>query len=226
MGTHNCRDCHVKSAAARHLSNDECCLLENNSVNVSFKKGEIIIKQNALSLNVAYLHSGMVKIHMDGPAHDKILRVVKAPKYLGLPTNFGDKINHFSVTALEDTKVCFIDLSVFRNLILQNNKFAYELIVELCTDELNDYQRFASIAQKQVPGLVAETLLCFSQKLYQSPTFNIPLTRGEMGDLIGTSRESVSRVISDMCNDNIIHIEKNTLTIIDMDSLREISDKG
>lgn len=226
MTTHNCRECPVKSSATKHLNNDEFCLLENNSVNVSFKKGEIIIKQNALSLNVAYLRSGMVKVHMEGPAHDKILRVVKAPKYLGLPTNFGDKINQFSVTALEDTKVCFIDLSVFRNLIMQNSKFAYELIVELCTDELSDYQRHASIAQKQVPGLVAETLLCFSKKLYETDQFNLPLTRGEMGDLIGTSRESVSRVLSDMCNDDIIRIENNIVTIVNIKSLQEISEKG
>lgn len=226
MAQNKCIACSLKSAAAHHLNEDESCLLENNSVSVTFKKGETIIKQNALSLNVAYLKTGMAKIHMEGPSRDKILRIVKAPKYVGLPTNFGEKINQFSVTAIEETMVCFIDLSVFRSLIFSNGKFAYELIVELCRDELNDYRRHTSLSQKQVPGLVAETLLCFSEKLYEKSQFSLPLTRGEIGDMIGTSRESVSRVLSEMISDKIISLDTNALSILNMDALNKISEKG
>lgn len=226
MISHNCKDCKLKAAATCHLSNDEFQDLENNSVSVQFKKGESIIKQNALSLNVAYLRKGMAKVHMQGPTRDKILRVVKAPTFLGLPTSFGEKINQFSVTAINNTEVCFIDLGIFRNLIFSNGKFAYELIVELCRNELNDYHRYASLAQKQIPGLVAETLICFSDKLYNSDEFNMPLTRGEMGDLIGTSRESVSRVLSEMSHDRIIAFDAGQISILNKDALSKISDKG
>jgi len=168
----------------------------------------------------------MAKVHMQGPTRDKILRVVKAPTFLGLPTSFGEKINQFSVTAINNAEVCFIDLGIFRNLIFSNGKFAYELIVELCRNELNDYHRYASLAQKQIPGLVAETLICFSDKLYNSDEFNMPLTRGEMGDLIGTSRESVSRVLSEMSHDKIIAFDAGQISILNKDALSKISDKG
>lgn len=226
MIKHNCKECKLKAAATCHLTNEEFQDLENNSVSVQFKKGESIIKQNALSLNVAYLRKGMAKVHMQGPTRDKILRVVKAPTFLGLPTSFGEKINQFSVTAINDAEVCFIDLGIFRNLIFSNGKFAYELIVELCRNELNDYFRYASLAQKQIPGLVAETLLCFSEKLFESNDFTMPLTRGEMGDLIGTSRESVSRILSDMSQDKIISLDASQISILNKDALSKISDKG
>ena len=226
MSQHNCKDCKLKSAAAHHLNTEEFEILETNSVMVNFKKGETIIKQNALSLNVAYLRTGMAKVHMQGPSRDKILRVVKAPTYLGLPTNFGDKINQFSVSAIEETTVCFIDLGVFRNLIFSNGKFAYELIVELCRNELNDYRRYASLAQKQIPGLVAETIMCFSDKLYGSNEFSMPLTRGEIGDLIGTSRESVSRVLSELSSEKIIQLDSNEMKILNKEALNHISEKG
>lgn len=226
MIEHHCQACQVRSSAELQLNSQELCMLTEGSVVVHFKKGETIIKQNALSLNVAYLRKGMVKVHMDGPSHDKILKLVKAPKYLGLPTSFGEKINQFSVTAIEETSVCFIDLNVFQRLIMSNGLFAYELIVELCRDELVDYRRYASLAQKQVPGLVAETLLCFSEKLFENTSYSLPLNRSEIGDLIGTSRESVSRVLSEMSNENIIKLDSNSVTILNSEALKKISEKG
>jgi CRP-like cAMP-binding protein len=226
MKKQNCRDCIMKSSASRNLNADELGVLENNSVEVSFKKGEIIFKQNALSLNVAYLRTGIVKLHMHGPSKEKILKIVKAPTYLGIPTTFGDKINQFSATAIEDSLVCFIDSTLFRDFIYTNGKFAYEIIVELCKNELDDYKRFASQTQKQINGLVAETLLCMSDKIFENKKFHFPLTRGEMGDLIGTSRESVSRVLTDLSNEKIIEINSNEITILNKDLLEQISDKG
>ncbi|NTW32926.1 MAG: Crp/Fnr family transcriptional regulator [Bacteroidetes bacterium] len=226
MNTHKCKDCLLKSAAALNLNDSEFEILEGNSVQVNFKKGEIIIKQNAMSLNVAYLRTGIVKLHLQGPSREKILRIVKAPAYIGIPTTFGDKINRFSVTALEEATVCFIDSTLFRNFIYTNGKFAYEILVELCRNELIDYQRSASQAQKQITGLVAETLLCMSDNIYESDNFNFPLTRSEMGDLIGASRESVSRVLTDFSNEKIIEIHSNGISLLKKDLLKQISDKG
>ena len=226
MKKHDCNNCLIKSAAAQHLNDAEFAILEENSVEVSFKKGETIFKQDALSTNIAYLKHGLVKVHMHGPVREKILRITKAPSYLGIPTSFGDKINQFSATALEDTIVCFIDSNLFRNFIYTNGKFAYEIILELCRNELFDYKRYVSLAQKQIPGLVAETLICFSDKIYDSNHFNFPLTRGEIGDLIGTSRESVSRVLTDLGNEKIIETNGNEVSIKNKDLLVQISEKG
>jgi CRP/FNR family transcriptional regulator len=226
MKPHHCKDCPLKSFAAHNLSEPELDVLDKNSALVHFKKGEIIFKEDALSLNVAYLRSGIVKIHKKGPTGEKILRIMKAPTYLGIPTSMGDKINQFSATALGDTSVCFIDSMTFRNFIFENGRFAYEIIVELCKNELNDYQRFTSQSQKQVPGIVAETLLCMSEKIFESPTFEFPLTRGEMGDLAGTSRESVSRVLTELSSEKIIEFNTREISILDLERLRQISEKG
>ncbi len=226
MATHLCTSCPLKSPAARNLTDEELGILEKNSALVHFKKGEIIFREDALSTNVAYLRTGIAKIHKRGPAADKILRVVKAPTYLGIPTSMGEKINQFSATALVETSVCFIDTNLFRNFIFQNGAFAYEIIMELCRHELNDYQRFTSQSQKQVPGIVAETLLCFSEKIFANTRFQFPLTRGEIGDLVGTSRESVSRVLTDLAGEGIITYDAREITILDPERLKQISDKG
>ena len=201
-------------------------VLEENSALVTFKKGDLIFKEGALSTNVAFLRTGIVKIHKQGPTKEKILRIVKAPSYFGIPTTFGNKINQYSATSIEDTTVCFIDSTLFRNFILENGKFAYEVIVELCQNELQDYERYANQSQKQIPGIVAERLICMSDTIFKSPRFIFPLTQGELADLVGTSRESVSRVLSDFSNSKIIEFKGKEITILKRDSLEQISQKG
>jgi len=221
-----CEHCTTKCGAASSLSPEQLEVMENNSVEVHFKKGDNIFRQGALSLNIAFLKNGIAKIHMHGPVREKILRIVRAPSYLGLPTSLGDKINQFSATALADTSVCFIDNNLFRKLIYNNGQFAYEIIVELCRNELNDYQRYTSQSQKQIPGLVAETLLCMSEKIFENSQFPFPLTQNELGDLVGTSRESISRVLSDFSTNKIIEFTGKQFTILDKETLNQISEKG
>ncbi len=226
MNSHSCTDYKIKSSASKTLNVEEFDVLEKNSVQVLFKKGEIIFKQDAPALNIAYLRTGLVKIHMNGPSHEKIIRIVKAPSYLGIPTSMDEKINQFSATAIEDTSICFINTNVFRNFIYTNGKFAYEVILELCRNELFDYHRYASLAQKQVPGLVAETLICFSDKIYENDRFSIPISRADMADLIGTSRESVSRILTEFSNEKIIEINNAEVSILNKEMLHQISEKG
>ncbi len=221
-----CKECEVRANATKVLSDDEFDALFKDSVSVSFKKGDVIFKQDALSLNIIYLKSGLVKTHMRGPTKEKILRIVKAPAYLGIPTTFGDKVNNYSATALEDTVVCFFDARLFKELICKNGHFAYRIIENLCENELMDYNKYATQSQKQIPGLIADVLLCLSNDIYESNTFELPLTRNELGDLIGTSRESVSRILTDFSNEGIIKVQTKEITILKKDVLAQISKKG
>lgn len=226
MGNHHCKVCALKSAAGKMLTDDEFNILQDNSALVHFNKGDLIFKEDALSTNVAYLRTGLAKVHKKGPTSEKILRIVKAPSYMGIPTTFGDKINQYSATALDETTVCFIDSNLFRNFILKNGKFAYEVIVELCENELRDYERYANQSQKQIPGLVAETLICMSDKIFNSARFNFPLTQSELSNLVGTSRESISRVLSDFSMNKIIAFNGKEINILKREVLEEISAKG
>jgi CRP-like cAMP-binding protein len=226
MKEKNCKDCLNKSPAARLLTDEELDYMTLNRVEVNFKKGDIIFKQDSYSTNVVYLKSGLVKIHMQGPYREKILRLVMAPSYLGIPTTFGDKINNYSATAIDTTTVCFIDANEFKKIIHSNGKFAYEIIIELCRNELIDDLRCVNQSQKQIPGRIAETLLNLSQGIYNKNIFNLPLSRNELGDLVGTSRESISRILTELCNEGIINIKAKEIHILKPELLEKISKKG
>jgi CRP/FNR family transcriptional regulator len=200
--------------------------LGENCAEASFREGEVIFKQDSLSSNIIYLKDGLVKTSMEWNHKNQILNIIKAPAYLGIPTTLGDKINHYSVSALEDSVVCFIDINTFKMLIDRNGKFAYEIIIHLCKNELQQYRRCVYRSQKHVPGLVADTLLFFSKKIYMNETFRLPIDRGEFGDLIGTTRETVSRMLKEFHEDHLIEMDGKIITLINPDRLIKISMSG
>jgi CRP-like cAMP-binding protein len=221
-----CKFCNFKSAATQKLTDDEICMLDSNSAQVHFKPGDIIVKQDALSTNVVFINSGLVKIHMKGPIRERILKIAKAPTYLCLPNNFGSKVNRFSATALEETTVCFIDVNVFKQFIYENGDFAFQIILDMSKGELENFSNCLNNAQKQNMGRIADAILFFSEKIFASNSFTLPLSRQEIADLTGITRESASRILTDFHNEKILNIENRKITILNEKLLREISEKG
>jgi len=199
-----CDCCNIKSSAAKFLSKKELEKLNNNCVQVTFLAGEIIFKQDAFSSNIIYVKEGLVKIHIKGPHNDQIIKITKAPSYLG---------------------ICFIDNEVFKQFIINNGEFAYELVIELCHNELNSFQRCVNRTQKHINGRIADALMFF-KNTFENNEFILPFTRLEFGNFVDTSRESVSRILTEFKNDGIINLDGKKVKILNEKLLETISKKG
>jgi CRP-like cAMP-binding protein len=222
----DCINCELKSRAARSLSENELKNMANTCAKVHFKKGENVIKQGSLSTNIVYLRAGLAKLHIKGPYHEQIVRITKAPQYMGLPTTVGDKINQYSITIVDDAEVCFIDVNTFKALTRSNSQFAYSIIMDLCKNELDAFYRCANRTQKQVRGRMADMLLDFSDNIFEADIFKLILNQEEIGDIVDSSRETVSRVLSEFEKDGIISVKKKIVSILNKDLLKLISEKG
>ncbi|HUX57262.1 MAG TPA: Crp/Fnr family transcriptional regulator [Bacteroidales bacterium] len=221
-----CKLCAIKSKAASKLSDAEIEKLSFSCALVKFRKGDSLIRQGTFSTNIAYLRTGLAKIHIAGPYYEQIVRIVKAPSYLGLPTTFGDKINQYSVTVIEAAEVCFIDVNAFRYLLKGNSDFSYEIMLEVCRNELEVFHRCANRTQKQLRGKIADVLLELADQIYKSDNFIIPITQEDLGNLVDSSRESVSRVLNEFEKDGIISLSGKKVEIINKKSLLLISTNG
>ncbi len=221
-----CIACLLTSEIEHTFSKDELKSLSENHAELTFKTGEIIVREGSLTSNVAFLKQGLVKLHMKGPVFEQIIKIEKAPAYLTLSSTFGERINHYSVTAIEPSTICFIDLSVFIRFVNNNTKFTKMLLAELCKNELISYHRCLNRTQKQVRGSIAENILYFANEIYHSDSFILPLHREEFGYLIDATRESVSRVLSEFHNEKIIELNKNQIHILNKEMLELISKNG
>jgi CRP-like cAMP-binding protein len=223
----HCRDCKEKSCAAAVLAPGELDIINENSREAEFRKGDIIIHEGSLNSNIIYLKSGLVKEYTRNFSEkEQILQIVKKYSYLGLPSLFGDRVNNYSYAALEDIKVCYIDIGMFKKLIRENGEFAYEILVSVSRDSLNNFHRFMSQSQKQTYGKVADAMIYFSRIIYENTEFDIPFTRQELADLIGISRESATRVLLKLKSDGVLSVDDRHVKINDLELLQQISRTG
>ena len=221
-----CADCLFKSPAARTLDIKQIGQLEQNCAVANLKKGDIIFKQGIFSSNIVYLKEGIVKLFVEGPRDEQILKIVKGPTYLGIPTTLEEKFNHYSAMALEGVNACFIDINTFKSFVHENGKFAYEIIIELCKNEINLFNKCVNRSQKNARGRIADAILFFHDDIFNEKTFSMPLTRQELGNYVDTSRESVSRILTEFTNDKIIELKGRKVNIIDFDKLKLVSQTG
>lgn len=224
----SCKDCKIKSSVVAILSQEELEVLEKGCLQTEFARGELIFKEGSPANHIVYIREGFVKLSKKGiGGKDYILNISKAGAYLGI-NNLNKKSKQFyiSATALTITKVCFIDIEKFRLLINKNCNFASEVISYIFEDEMNYYDRLVNNVQQQVPGRLASTLFYFRNNVYGKNPFNLNITKVELAALIGTSRESVTRLLKEFQDEKIIKMDKSVIHIIDEVKLERIRQKG
>ena len=228
MKQEKCVDCKIKSNVVAILSNEELAVLEKGCLQTEFTKGELIFKEGSPANHIVYVREGYVKLSKKGiGGKDYILSISKKGAYLGI-NNLNKKTKQFyiSATALTKTKVCFIDIEKFSMLLQKNCKFAMEVISYIFDDEMNYYDRLVNNVQQQVPGRLASTLFYFRNNVYGENPFTLNITKVELASLIGTSRESVTRLLKEFQEENIIKMEKSKIHIVDEAKLERIRQKG
>ncbi len=224
----NCETCIIRSKAVNTLNPKELRFLMESCAETTYNPRESIIKEGMLSSHIAYLKSGLAMVSKKGvKGVDQILKIVQPGNYLGLQTILFEKVNQFSVTALDKCVVCFIDNLSFKELISRNNQFANELLLFLCREELTYFERFVNIHQKQIAGRIADIILFFSEKIYANAlTFEMPLSRGDIAALVCTTRESVTRAIKDLSEIKTIRVTGRKFEILDLARLKKINQSG
>ncbi len=222
-----CRDCAVKSSPVYNLNQEELDILCKNSTEIAFQKGERIIKQGTFTQNIVFIKSGIVKMHMTGPINkDEILRIQKGPVFVSVADVFANKIHTYSITALTDTLTCFIDSPGYKYLIEHNGVFAHEVINNLSENIVGHYKYCVYKIQKQLTSILAEALLYFADDIFESDKFELPLTRSEFGEYIGTTRETVTKIIHDFTADKIISVDGRKVKLLNKSILEKISKAG
>ncbi|MDP1623043.1 MAG: Crp/Fnr family transcriptional regulator [Bacteroidales bacterium] len=223
----SCTDCKDKSCAAAILHPDELTQISQNSKETSFRKKDILVQAGSMTSNIIYLKSGLVKEYVTNPDNrEQILQIVRKYTYLGLPSLFGDRVNHYSYAALTDVMVCYIDINVFNRLVRENGNFAYEILVSVSRDSLQNFHRFMSQSQKKVYGRVADAVIYFAKIIFEQDSFELPFTRQEFADLIGVSRESATRVLLKFEHEGLLSIQGRIITIKNPVMLDKISRNG
>jgi CRP-like cAMP-binding protein len=169
---------------------------------------------------------GSAKLYIDGlNSRNIILYIIKPPTYIGLLSFFETPNYAYSVTALEDSEVCFIELDLVKKLYIESHDLLLSLNKAFGKSVANIMNKIISINQKQIRGRIAETLIYLSD-LHQSHQFHLTLTRKEIGEMAAISEENTVRLLSEFAKESIIMIKGRDIEILEMPLLKKICDVG
>ncbi len=220
-------NCSCKSALFCLLTNEELEMVDKNRLNVVFKPGETIRKQGTQMTHVISVSSGMAKLYLEGiESRNAILRIVKPTNFIGGPGVYLDQMHHYTVMALTESSVCFIDLNVIKEVIRRNNRFAEEFMKDFSRNTLNVYNRLIYLTQKQMPGRMADSLLYLFEEIFLSDHFPMLLNKQDLADLSAMSRDSAVKILRSFEHEGIIQFNDKELRLLDHESLKRISRIG
>lgn len=222
-----CEKCQLKSLFFSHVKMEEMNNICDMKVEKQFSKGEIISSEGEKIKEFLYMKEGLVKLSKtDAYGKDQIISFSKPFDFVSLLSVFSSKEYKYSVSAIEDTTVCILDLEVVKKYAQGNAMFAMDLMAHIseATDKI--LLDNLAIKRKHLKGRIAHVLLYFSNYIYKSDEFELPISRREIAEYIGMTTENVIRTLSEFRKDNIIKIFGKDILISDKKRLESISEFG
>jgi CRP/FNR family transcriptional regulator len=222
----NCVGCKCKNSIFNALSDVELDIINSNRFEVSFKAGEIMFKQGTPSPHFLCLTTGLAKLYIEGYGKNLILNLVKPVEYILGPGIYVDNRHHYSASAVEDSTACLVDVSTFKQMMKSNTDFADEFIRRISVMTIFNFDQLISLTQKQMNGRIADALIYLSEEIYCSNPFNMSISRQDLADLSGMSKESSIRILKEFKDEGILTVDGNTMQILNPEQLKKISETG
>jgi len=221
-----CADCQLQCDIFKALSVTGKTFSEVNPMHVTIKRHETICKQGNEVTHAIYLVKGTAKLYIEGLNNRNItLYIMKPHSYIGLLSFFETPRYSYSVTALEESEICMIDLAYIKKLYIENHEFLIKLNRAFGKSVASIMQKIITLNQKNIRGRFADSLLYISD-LHQSLSFHMLLTRRELGELSAISEENTVRLLTELKKENIIDVQGKQITILDDKLLKKISEVG
>jgi CRP/FNR family transcriptional regulator len=219
----HCGDSHIFGI----LDTDELHTLVDNKRQIHFRPGETIMKQNTPLTHLVCIKSGMAKVVSEGPkGKNLILQIIKSNSIFTGGGAIIDDFRHFTVAAITDIDCCFIDTSRLYSLLTKNSSFAIELLKHCNTQHLKMLTSLINLSNKYMPGRVADTLLYLKNNIFETNPFNFILSKQELADMSGMTKESFIRSLKEFEDSGLIRQTRNSIEILKENELTDISRNG
>lgn len=193
---------------------------------LSYKKGETVCKQGNFANQIIFLQEGLVKSYKECKDKKLILNFIKSGEIIGLSSLFNKPTFEYTTTAIIPCKVFSIDINIISYLVKESPIFAERIIGAVNAHTSALFERMLTLTQKQLPGLLANTILYLSKEIYKSNKFNLILSRTDIADYCGVATESAIRTLKELDTEKIIKISGKNVEIKNMKLLEKLSEIG
>jgi CRP-like cAMP-binding protein len=193
---------------------------------LTFKKGKLIFYQDGIPTGVFILTKGKAKIYKTGEyGKDQIFYIYKEGDVFGYHALLCNEKYADCCEALEECEILFINKYDFE-LLLQKISNLQLLLIQNMSHEFGVLVNTITIlAQKPLRERLALYLVILNER-YSVPTSSlskIDLPREDLANMIGTTRESLGRLLKEFKEEKLIIIDKRVIEITELETIKKIA---
>ncbi|MBK6947295.1 MAG: Crp/Fnr family transcriptional regulator [Haliscomenobacter sp.] len=194
-----------------------------------YKKGEYIFLPEEIADKIFFLTEGSVKIGSYSDSGKEITKAILGKgEVFGESSLVGEEKRRDFALALEETAICAVTLEEMKSLMREHSALGLFLLQIMGSRMLEMEQRLESLVFKDSRLRVVEFLVQLGQRKGKKVGFEtlVPsfMTHQEIANLTATSRQTVTTILNELRNKNILTFNRRRLLIRDMEQLaREAS---
>jgi len=224
----NCLTCPVREehlfcnlpAPALHRLNE----IKSTAV---YPKSAMLFIEGQQPRGVFVLCSGQVKLSTSSKEGKTIITKISDPgDVLGLNATISNRPYEVTAEMVEPGQANFIARDSFLHFLRENGEVAVRVAEQLSRNYYTAYEEIKTLGLTSSPSeKFAKLLLSWSPQSKQgenSAQVKLTLTHEEIAEMIGTTRETVSRLFSEFKKKQLVQVKGATLTIRDKEALQRM----
>lgn len=191
------------------------------------QKGEHIYREGDAFSSVFAVRSGALKAYrLTGDGQEQVTGFYFPGEIVGMDGISKDKYA-CSAKALETSAVCEIPFNKLEELSSQVPTMQRHFFQLMSQEITSDQQLITLLSKNSAEERIAALLLSISarnaRRKLSATQFRLAMSRTDIGNYLGLTVETVSRVISRFNKQGLIAVENKEVTLIDIDELQVIA---
>jgi CRP/FNR family transcriptional regulator len=208
------------------LTDAELSMIAAVMTEKAYARNELIFLEDDPGEGMFIIRQGRVKVSKSSAdGREQILHILKEGDIFAEVVLFDRGVYPASAEAVEETRVWLLRNGDMEVLLQSHPKLAVKLL-RLMGRRLRQAQLLIrDLALHDTCGRLAGLLLRFArregERTEKGIVLDLDLTRQELASMIGTSRETVARILSRFQREGVLELDKQKIVICDEQKLRD-----
>jgi CRP/FNR family cyclic AMP-dependent transcriptional regulator len=195
----------------------------------AYPQGAVLFVEGQMPRGIFVLCKGSVKLSINSPnGRTMIVKLAEPGEILGLSATISGKPYEVTAETIDPCQVNFVKRDDFLRFLKDDVEACFKVAEQLSDKYHNACQEVRTLglshsASEKLANLLLEWSCKNGESAKAEPRLKLRLTHEEIAQMIGTSRETVTRLFAEMKRRQIVQSKGSTLLIRNTAALREIA---
>jgi CRP/FNR family cyclic AMP-dependent transcriptional regulator len=200
------------------LTDEEFASLEHVFILRSYRRNQVIFLEEDTGNYMYLVLTGKVKVAKStSSGKETILAIHKAGDFFGEMSLLDGKTAPATVSAMEDSKIISVSGTDFHKHLMHNEKVLLQIINVLCA-RLRQVWQTQSLSSSKADARICMGIYELAKRHgvqdAHGTIIDLKITHQELAEMVGTSRETVTRVIARLREEGIIEVDHRRITLL------------